>query len=269
MGKIIVSDFNLGKTLDSGQIFRYGKDLVWYYIISRNKVFKVRQTGNVLEFKGATKKFIENYFSLDFDFRTVSSYLSAEKQLSSAFRLHKGIRIAKQDPWECAVSFVCSSASNIPRIKGCLNALAEQFGEKVVFDGETFYAFPEPGSINNSKKLAACRLGFRAKYVFELNKLADDKFFQKLRKMDYSSAKEKLVELPGIGDKIADCVLLFSLGFHEAFPVDVWIKRAMEELYFGKKESSYKKIGEFAREHFGTYAGYAQQYLYHWRRMNG
>ena len=127
--------------------------------------------------------------------------------------------------------------------------------------------FPNPGELNDLELLKNCKVGFRAKYLYEMNKIVNEEFLSSLSKLSYEEAKTKLVELPGVGEKIADCVLLFAYNKFEAFPVDTWMKKVMEELYL-KKEAPVKIISDFGRQKFGRYAGYAQQYLYHWRRNN-
>jgi len=174
------------------------------------------------------------------------------------------VTILRQDPWECLISFVLSSASNIPRIKKNIESIAKDFGDEIEFQGGVFHAFPEPGSLTNLKKLEGLALGYRAKYIHEINKVVDEEFLSKLSKANYAEAKEMLISLPGVGEKIADCVCLFGLQHYQAFPIDVWIARVLEEVY-GKK-GNYSNLSKFAQETFGDKAGLAQQYLYHWRR---
>lgn len=189
--------------------------------------------------------------------------------LTSAVKRYSGLRILKQDPWECTIAFLCSQFSNIKKIKKNLECIAQQFGKPIIFKGKSFFTFPKPGEINDTAKLKACAVGFRAKYILGVNEQVSDAFFTRLHPLPYERAKEKLIELPGIGEKVADCILLFSLGFTEAFPVDVWMERALKETYFKGKKVSFKNMAAFGRQRWGKFAGYAQQYLYHWQRLHG
>jgi len=202
-----------------------------------------------------------------------------------AIEAFKGLRILRQDPWECLISYICATYKNISAIKQMLSNLSKKFGDKIYLDEHYFYAFPTPQRLAKAtaEELAKCGLGYRAKYVFETAKMVYENNFEvkSLRKLSYEKAKEELLNFPGAGLKVADCVLLFSLGKLEAFPVDVWIKHVIlkyYESYFpnefirkisGKKSltsSEYKELNLFGRRYFGDYAGYAQEYLYHYER---
>ncbi len=264
---LIVGDFNLKHTLESGQYFRYQYYEGHYYIVSRNKVFRVKQEGNKLFFEGASEKFIKNFFALNENYSGIKRKLRKDKILAAAMRKYSGMRIIRQDPWECTIGFLCSQFSNIKKIKRNMELIVQTFGKEVTFKGKQFFTFPNPGEINDLAKLKKCAVGFRAKYIFVVNSSVDDTYFSRFRKLSYERAKEKLTELPGIGSKVSDCILLFSLGFTESFPVDVWIERAVKETYFKDEKISLKQAAEFGRERWGIHAGYAQQYLYHSRRL--
>jgi len=266
MGKMKVKDFNLEHTLECGQIFRINRVNSWYYINAQDKFFKISQVENEIEFHGVDKEFIIHFFSLNDNLSKILKEINKDKYIKKSIDKYRGLRIIKQDPWECLISFICSSASNIPRIKSKLKALSESFGKKVSLDGVCNYAFPTPGNINNYKKIVNAKTGFRAKYIFEANNSVNINNLNSLRTLPYKSAKNELKKIHGVGDKVADCVLLFSLGFNQAFPVDTWIKKTMQLLYFDNTTISNEKIREFGLEHFGTYAGYAQQYLFMFSR---
>jgi N-glycosylase/DNA lyase len=269
MGVIGVSNFSLKHTLESGQFFRYYLIDGWYYLVSRDKVFKLRQKGDLLYYEGnCGEDFLVNFLGLDHNLDSVIKF-AHEKNLQNQFEKCAGLRIMNQDLWECLVGFVCSSASNIKKIKSNLNLISQYFGKAVQFDGKTFYTFPEPGELKDMDKLKLAKTGYRAKYLFDINTLVDERFLKQLRLMKYGAAKKVLCSLPGVGEKIADCVLLFSLSHRNAFPVDVWIKRVMETLYFSGEKTSIKKIREFASVEFGDNSGYVQQYLYHYGRNHG
>jgi len=258
MMKIRVDDFSLQHTLDSGQFFRYEKKDNWYHCQERDKSFKIRQKGNELEFEGTDAKHIRKLFGLDQEYDKIIKELSKDKTLLPAIKKYRGLRVMQRDPWETLVSFQCSIFSNIKKIKLNVNCLAKEFG-----NGK----FPNPGEINDLEKIKKCATGFRAKYIYAVNSMVNDKYFETLKKKDYADAKTALMELPGIGEKVADCICLFSLGKMEAFPVDVWIERMMTKLYFDKK-TKIKEIREFADKRWGKNAGYAQQFIFHWGRMH-
>lgn len=268
MGVITCSDFSLAHTMDSGQFFRYVLHEGWYFIVTRGKVFCARQEGNKLRFEGASAPFVRHFFSLDENFGAIKRQLQRDPVIAHAMKKYPGLRLINQDPWECTVGFLCSQFSNIKKIKGNMDCIAALFGQPTMFRGKAFFTFPNPGEVNDGAKLKKCAVGFRAKYIVGVNERVTDRWFAKLRTVPYEKAKEKLMELPGIGEKVADCILLFSLGFREAFPVDVWMERAVKETYLKGKKLPLKKLAEFGRKQWGPLAGYAQQYLYHWRRLH-
>ena len=269
MHTISCPDFNLNHTLDSGQFFRYASHEGWQYLVTRDKVFRVRQTNGRLEYEGASARFIRRFFGLDQNFTAIKRQLQKDPVIAFAMNRYPGMRIIKQDPWECTIAFLCSQFSNIKKIRKNLECIAQQFGNEAYFKGRKFFTFPAPGEIDDLAKLKTCAVGFRAKYIIGVNERVNDAYFTRLRKLPYEQAKATLIELPGIGEKVADCILLFSLGFTEAFPVDIWMERALKETYLKGKNIPLKKMAAFGRERWGTLAGYAQQYLYHWRRLHG
>src|SRR3989338_238462 len=267
--RIRIKDFSLRHTLECGQFFRVRLVDGWYFINSRDTFFKIRQTGDILEYKGADDKYIKYLFSLDVPLDEILSSIIRDKHIEKAVRLYRGLRIIRQDPWECLISYICSSASNIPRIRTCMEGVAERFGEKIVLDGIESKTFPGPHIKLQKKALDEIGLGFRARYVQEASQRINDPYLDALRELVYDDAKQLLMQNLGVGDKVADCVLLFSLGFTEAFPVDRWIKRVMQEVYFRDRPTPNKVIHGFAREYFGQYAGYAQEYLFMYSRRKG
>lgn len=274
MPKLTVNNFNLVHTLECGQIFRVRKIDNWYYINTRDRFFKVRQVvktqnfASLLEFYGITEDFLIHFFSLDEPLEQILVEINKDKHINEALSRYHGLRLIRQDPWECLISFICSPASNIGKIRSTLDKLSEYFGRRLALNGVESCAFPEPGQINNYAKVKKSGAGFRTRYILEANKngLANASRLEWLKTLPYEQAKNELKKIYGVGDKVANCVLLFSLGFTEAFPVDVWIKKAIQELYFHNQVVSNRVIGDFARNYFGKYAGYAQEYLYYYRR---
>lgn len=249
------------------------------------KVFKVRQISSVLEFEGVDVDFVKRYFRLDDNLPKIISSVNRDSLTKQAIQLFHGLRIVRQDPWECLISYICATFKSIPAIKDVIFELSRQFGDKVAFENYSFYTFPEPAAVANAalNELRRCKLGFRAKRVRDTARMVDRHKvdFEALKKTDYKTAKDKLLQLPGVGNKVADCVLLFSLEKLEAFPVDVWMKRIVQKYYADHFDASfidkislkksisprnYERIGSFARRYFGEYAGYAQEYLFYFFR---
>lgn len=269
MRSLSVKDFDLKYSLECGQFFRYFYDekRQEYIVQSRDRIFRIKQKGNRIFYEGDVDPyFLKRFFRLDDDYPAIIRRISVDKHVKDAVRKYPGLRIIRQDPWECTISYICSSASNIPRIQKNIENISRSFGEERNILGFESHAFPKPGTIDCKRTINGCGVGFRNSYIIEANHLWSRKFEDLVRKSSYEEAKSMLKSVPGIGDKVADCILLFSFDRLEAFPVDVWIKRVMERIYFGGRSVSNKRIREFAQEYWGEYAGYAQQFLYHYWR---
>jgi N-glycosylase/DNA lyase len=277
--------FDLDFSLCCGQVFRWKKMDGWWYGVVGDKVVKIRQCGKDLEFLGANEDFVRNYFGLGDDLETISRSVNKDPYIEAALKRFKGLRLVRQDPWECLVGFICSTNKSIAAIEDMLRKISERYGEKRCFDDKTFYLFPTAEALAevSESDLLRCSLGYRAKFVQQTAKrVVDEKIdLNALKGVPYIEARKKLLEFCGVGPKVADCVLLFSLGKTEAFPVDVWVKRVILNYYANRfpaetvckmqshnslTNGEYEKIGEFARTYFGKYAGYAQEYLYHYER---
>jgi len=268
MRKLATQDFSLQATLESGQIFRYRFHDGFYYVVARNVVSKLQQQGNFVEYDCSSRSFdVKKFLGLNHNYNSIIKSISKDEKIAAAIKHHYGLRLVEQDVWEATASFICSSFSNIPRIKQNLERVAAAFGNKVSLGSYHSFSFPQPEQINDFAKLKRCGLGYRTEYLFKtaamFSKNRNKYSRQQLRKLGYEKAKDRLIELPGVGSKVADCILLFSCGFHWAFPVDVWIMRTMSKLYGTANE---KSAAAFARSHFGPYCGYAQQFLYHYAR---
>ncbi|MCF6158346.1 MAG: DNA-3-methyladenine glycosylase 2 family protein [wastewater metagenome] len=260
--KIRIQDFHLEHTLLCGQLFRVTRQDDWYHIIVRDRILKIRQRFDCLEFHGVSKEFLLHYFALDEPYIAILTQINKDPYIDNAIKKYHGLRIIRQDPWECVISFLCSSAANIPKITLNLELLSSLFGKRIRLNKFEGYAFPNPGDLNSYQGILMAKTGFRAGYIKTANELVTEEFLQSLRKLSYSEAKKALKNIPGIGDKIADCILLFSLGFSEAFPIDIWIRRVLQEVYFKNRLISDKHLRDFGTNYFGKYAGYAQQFLY-------
>lgn len=246
-----VKNFSLKHTIESGQFFRFEEKGGWYYCSERDKNFRILQDGSNIEFEGTSRRHVKKLFGLESNYEQILKILKKDETLRPALEYAKGLRIMRRDPWETLISFQCSVMSNIKKIQLNMKLLSEQFGKG---------KFPNPGEINNLEKVKKCATGFRAKWIYEANKLDDD-YFKKIKRMKYENAVKELMKIQGVGRKVADCICLFSLGKTQAFPVDVWIARVMEQTY-----GPNKNVVEFAQKRWGKNAGWAQQYLYHWSR---
>lgn len=259
---IVLTDamhLNIPLCLDCGQAFRWKEteNNMWQGIAG-GKYLCLKQEENKITFFETTKEDFEGfwikYFDLERDYEKIlSSY--DEENLITACKTHPGIRILKQDEWEAICSFIISANNNIPRIKGIIERLCEGFGEKI----QGGYTFPPPERLANLQveDLAPIRSGFRAKYIIDAaRKISSGEVdLEKVKKMDFEDAKAELLKIKGVGEKVAQCALLYGFGRMEAFPVDVWVKRIVAELYPNGLPECIK----------GT-EGIAQQYLFHWRR---
>jgi N-glycosylase/DNA lyase len=265
--------FSLDQSLSCGQVFRWKKEgSGWWYGVVGDRVIKIRQVFDRLIFEGAPGRFIRHYFSLDLDLLSILDSIDNDPAIQLAIRHCSGLRIVRQPPWECTISYICSTNSNIPTISRRIASIAAIFGEKIEFEGISYHRFPTPSSIaGECERLKECRLGYRYPYVIDTAlAIADDPGWEKkVRHLPYEAARKELMKLRGVGPKAADCILLFAFEKYEAFPVDVWIRRIMKQHYLPDLTAGapltgreYETIRSFARNHFGDYCGYAQEYLY-------
>jgi N-glycosylase/DNA lyase len=277
--------FDLDFSLCCGQVFRWKKIGEWWYGVVGENVFKIRQCGFILELDNVSPEFVESYFGLNDDLKQISRCIGRDDYIKKALHRFEGLRIARQLPWECLISFICATYKSIAAIELMLSKLSVKFGERKTFDGMVFCTFPTAVKLAFASEdaLRLCGLGYRAKYVqATAKKICEEEIeLESLKTLPYLEAKKKLVEFPGVGLKVADCVLLFSLEKLEAFPVDVWVRRIILNHYanqlpedLAKKLSThdslsngeYEKLNFFGRSYFGKYAGYAQEYLFHYER---
>ncbi len=261
-----LSNFDLSQTLDCGQCFRWTKtsDNI-YQGIAYGKILNIQQEKNNIILKNTTKEDFDNiwksYFDLDTNYSNILKNLSnIHPFLSDAYNYCPGIRILNQEPWETLCSFIISQNNNIPRIKKIILKMCELFGSKIP-NSENCFSFPSAETLAqlNENDLSPIKSGFRAKYILDAaNKIAKKEInLKSIKNMSIYDAEKALTKIKGVGPKVAQCTLLY--GFHrlEAFPMDVWMKKIMETYFQGKSPDL-----------FGKYAGVAQQYLYHYSRMN-
>ena len=217
---------------------------------------------------------IHNFFRYDDDFQKIKKQLSKDNVMKKAISNFPGMRILRQDPFQCYISFIVSSNSNIPNIQTRLQKLSQRFGERKMIDGMEFFLFPKPEKLANASiaDIAKCGLGYRTKYVKKASIVVDKGMinFSSLKKLDYQEARDSLCQIFGIGKKVADCILLFSLDKLEAVPLDRWVLRILQK-YYSKEfqittktitEKTYDDLHDKIVEHFGKYAGYGQQFLF-------
>jgi N-glycosylase/DNA lyase len=274
----IEGPFDLAASLESGQAHRWRKEDQWYSGVVRGNFIKIRQTQRGVEFcsepwpEVSMVPVLQNYFRLDDDLKAIYQEIMQDQRVADMVARYPGLRVLRQEPWECLIAFICSANSNIPRIHQVMEKMADHFGNPISLNGEVRHGFPTPAQLAEAgeAELRRLGLGFRAPYVDKATRLVLEKSLDldALIKMPYDEAKARLMECSGIGPKIADCILVFSLEKMEAFPIDVWVRRALAEWYFaGEKTPTNRVLEEWAHGYFGRYGGYAQQYLFHGRRL--
>ena len=265
---------NVEDTINSGQVFLWKKINSKWYGINGKKTL-------ILEDKLDVKsREIHNFFRYDDDFQKIKKQLSKDNVMKKAISNFPGMRILRQDPFQCYISFIVSSNSNIPNIQTRLQKLSQRFGERKMIDGMEFFLFPKPEKLANASiaDIAKCGLGYRTKYVKKASIAVDKGMinFSSLKKLDYHEARDSLCQVFGIGKKVADCILLFSLDKLEAVPLDRWVLRILQK-YYSKEfqittktitEKTYDDLHDKIVDHFGKYAGYGQQFLFKNERDN-
>jgi N-glycosylase/DNA lyase len=316
-----VRDYDLAATLESGQAFRWHfQDGAWNSVIGRHPVrLSLTRDGIHAETAGPVTdwQWLRDYLQTDVDLAGVLKTFPDDAPMRDAAAACQGLRLLRQDPWECLASFILSSTKQIVQIRQIVAALCERFGEPLDRPAATwerrrlagppphdrpipsparrqrsqaalaapdmtgnteiprpgpslYYSFPTPQRLAaaSESELRACKMGFRAPHLLlAARQVAEGKCdLHRLRLLPYVEARAALTQLRGVGGKIADCVLLFAFGFDGAFPVDVWVERALRELYFPRRRIGDKRLRQFAATHFGPHAGYAQQYLFHYMR---
>ena len=272
-----IESFNPVHIFECGQCFRWNKqDDNSYTGIIKKCVINVKQQGHKIIFHGICdgniKEICQDYFDLNTDYERIKVDLAKiDKYLDNSIKYGQGIRILHQELWETLISFIISANNNIPRIKGIIERMSKAYGKKIVYQDKEYYTFPTPDELSNVsvEDFRKLGLGFRDVRIYEtvqktLRKEIDLDLIQ--REKNAEIVNNKLLEIPGVGPKVADCIMLFSLQMYQVFPVDVWVRRVISELYFENKEQKPKMIQAFAKEHYGNLAGLAQQYLFYWRR---
>jgi N-glycosylase/DNA lyase len=262
---ISFAPIDLDMTLGCGQTFRWGRldDGAWRGVLGES-LMEVRQSGDVLSVKSvpegaSTEAVVRAYLRAQDDLPAIHKQLSKDPVLSKGLKGVRGFRLVKMDEWECIISYVLATYSNIPRIKKMIDSISQTYGLEIA---EGVFSFPDIDSLREASvgDLRVCGLGYRAEYVRAICDSLDDLELNRMSRLPYEDLRERLKMFPGIGDKVADCVSLFGFGRTEAFPIDVWVRRAVDRLYGAS--GSYETLRRFGKERFGAVAGYAQEYLF-------
>lgn len=277
---------DLEASLLGGQAHRWKREGEWYSGVLREVLVLIRQHGQAIEFLSsfpAPQEMIakiRDHLRLDDDLKTIQAEIAGDPNVAAQVERYPGLRVLRQEPWECLVAYICSANSNIETIHRNMERLSDEFGEPLTLpspQGEgngtiSRNTFPKPVDLAEAgeAELRRLKLGFRAPYVHQAAMAVAEKRLDldHLVAGPYQEAKAELMALKGIGDKIADCIALMSLEKTEAFPIDVWVRRALADWYFsGQKTPTNRVLLEWAQDYFGRYAGYANQYLFHGRRL--
>jgi N-glycosylase/DNA lyase len=272
-------DYDLAATLTSGQAFRWqAHEQSWVGVIGTHWVRLHQGPGSLTAETTqpvADWRWLTDYLQVDVDWSGVVRTFPDDEPMRAAVAACRGLRLLRQDPWECLASFILSSTKQIVQIRQIVALLCERYGEPLAVAPACppVFAFPCPARLARvtEAELRACKMGFRAPYLLATARLVAGGQFDlgRVQSLPVEVARAELMQLPGVGRKIADCVLLFAYGFQSAFPVDVWVLKALRQLYFPRRRVSPPRLHRFAATHFGPCAGYAQQYLFHYMRTKG
>lgn len=270
---------DLASTLDGGQAFRWWSQGDGFRGVIGRRAYLLREIAGAVAIESvdsspidaADRRAIERYLGLDYDLAGFAARFATDRCIGPAISAWPGLRLLRQDPWECLVAFICSSCSNIPRIKLNVGALARNYGDRVG-PGDADFAFPDASRLASAGESALRKLGlgFRARYVAgAADAVASGRLdLQSVQKSGYEGARNLLTALDGVGEKVADCALAFAFDKREAFPIDRWVMRALVEWYGAPEKLSPQKTASWARERFGQDGAYVQQYLFHRQRLS-
>lgn len=267
--------FNLDYTLDCGQVFRWEKDGNWWTGVLGDQVVRLSQDrGELLVDSKLSNTFFSHYFRLDDNLPAIYESINRDLLIDRAINKYKGLRLIRQDPWECLISYMLATASSIPTIQMRIDLLSQFFGQELE---EGYFSFPDPETLANAdlSMLDKCKLGFRTERIkAAAREVASGELdLNILHSLEYRNARECLMKLRGIGEKVADCALLFAFEKMEAFPVDTHIRQIIQHYHiddsFFESCSNLSRMGDWGREYFGQYCGYAQQYLFYQKRVEG
>ena len=265
---------DINNSINSGQVFLWEKNETYWYGINGQDVLKINKNGEIKSILNSKTDFFRKNDNIE----EIIKSISKDKTVKKAVKEYEGLRIFKQDPFQCMISFIISSNSNIQKIKSSLEKVTKKFGTKVKIEGKEFFVFPKPEKIAKASidQIKTCGVGYRASFIKEAAQMVVLKKidFEYLKKCDYYEAKKNICLIPGVGNKVADCIMLFSLNKLESFPLDTWMIKILEK-YYSKEfkietktitQKQYELLHEKIVNYFGPYCGYAQQYLFKMER---
>jgi len=267
---------DVDNSINSGQVFLWQKSEENWYGIDGQNILKINQSGKIKSI--SNKK--TDFFRKNDDIQSIIKSISKDKTIKKAVKEYEGLRIFNQDPFQCMISFIISSNSNIQKIKNSLEKISKKFGTKVIIQNKEFFLFPKPENIAKASinEIKTCGVGYRAPFIKDAAKMVTLKKvnFEYLKNSDYNETKRNLRLIPGVGNKVADCIMLFSLNKLDAFPLDTWMIKILEKYYSNEFQIKTKTITEKQYEilhkkivdYFGPYCGYAQQFLFKMEREN-
>jgi len=267
---------NVENSINSGQVFLWRKNGDYWYGVNGQDILRIDNSGSIKSYQNTETDFFRKKDNMEQIIKSISKDNITKKAVKKYF----GLRILKQDPFQCLISFIVSSNSNIQKIKTNLENISRKFGTKVVFENQEFFLFPKPKKLSkvSINEIRNCGVGYRAEFIKEAANIIFSKKidFESLKKSNYFETKECICSIPGVGNKVADCIMLFSLNKLEAFPLDRWMIRILEKYFFNKfqletktiTKKQYDILHEKIVNHFGPYAGYAQQFLFKMEREN-
>jgi len=265
---------NLEHTINSGQVFLWKKNQDIWYGINGQDVLRINKDGKIKSYAKNKTDFFRETDNLE----EILKSISRDEITKQSVIKYNGLRLIRQDPFQCFISFIVSSNSNIQKIRNTLENICRSFGRRVIFDGIEFFLFPEPRILANAsiQEIKNCGSGYRSEFIIKASKMvySNEINFEYLKNSQYTDAKNLISKVPGVGNKVADCILLFSLNKMDAFPLDRWMIRILEKYYpnifkFTTKtltDKQYNLLHEKIIEYFGPYSGYAQQFLFKMER---
>ncbi|NWK08804.1 DNA repair protein [Marine Group I thaumarchaeote] len=267
---------NVENSINSGQVFLWKKNGDYWDGVNGQDVLRIDKNGIIKSYQNLKTDFFRKNDKLD----DIIKSISKDKTVKKAVKKYLCLRILKQDPFQCLISFIISSNSNIQKIKTSLENISKKFGTKIEFENQEFFLFPKPRELSKASinEIRSCGVGYRAKFIKDAANMIFSKEmdFESLKKSKYFETKKSICSIPGVGNKVADCVMLFSLNKLESFPLDRWMIRILEKYYLNEfqletktiTEKQYDILHEKIVNHFGPYAGYAQQFLFKMEREN-
>ena len=274
-----LKDFEPAHIFECGQCFRWNKEEDNSYTgVALQKILNIKKEDNIVYFNNATLDDFNNiwykYFDLDRDYGLIKEKLrKMDKHLNEAVEFGSGIRLLNQDEWETLISFILSANNRIPMIKKAIENISMSYGDEIgEYKGKMHYSFPRPKKINSISEegIKSCKTGFRAQYIKDTSFIVaySEEDLYKYKNLNSEMCKKELLRFCGVGSKVADCIMLFSMSKFDVFPVDVWVKRVMEEFYI-KEEMNLNQIRDYGIDQFKDLSGFAQQYLFYYAREKG